>query len=82
MCPGYARRPLQSPQCVDQTMEAINIPYTHLHRLSQGQQAIRLMPAPSFEPGDSPDYTLAPWRSSRHLSPQRKGNVHDDRSSG
>ena len=81
MRPDYARHAVQSPQCIDQAMEAIDSPYTHLHRRSHGQQAIRLMPSLSFEPRGSSNYTLTPWRNSRHLSSQRKSNVQDDRPS-
>ncbi len=45
MRPGYARRSVQSPQCVDQAMEAIDSPYTHLHRLSRWQPAVHLLPS-------------------------------------
>ena len=82
MRPDYARHAVQSPQCIDQAMEAIDSPYTHLHRRSHGQQAIRLMPSLSFELGGSLDCTLTPWRSLRDLSSQRKSNVQKDRAAG
>ena len=78
--PGYARRSLQSPQCVDQAMEAIDSPYTHLHRLSRGQQATRLMPSSSFEPRLLPGCTITQRQGSRHRISQGKSHFQSHRS--
>ena len=78
--PGDVRRSLQSPQGVDEAMDAIGRSYTHLHRLSRGQQAFRLMPSSSFELRLLPGCTLTQRQGLRDRITQGKSHFQSHRS--
>ena len=77
-----ARHAIQSPQRIDQAMEAIDSLYTQLQRLARGQQATCLMLAPSFELKLASGCAFAQRQGLRDRSSRGKSHFQNHRSGG